>query len=438
MPLSRRCLLAAAGVTLVGGCNEADQPSREETVTPAEVPLSGDAALAAAADVEVPEIPSATVVSDEHRANLAAGAERLVEAAEEASESADGVDVSDVRGSLRNPENPVERAPVETIRETRSGREYRRAISRLEDAGTVLGYVRAETGALDVESVREASRREREKFDALKDRFSYRFRRPVDRFLPTITSAESAIEGAGTDLTRAEREAAGLDSVPEAELSSEIASAWSRIEQSRLSRTNAAGFVRTAVDPSTPLRDDAVNDVIGTQVNELRSLELPPDEEASAVQVPERIRTVTSTVRSRRSELLRGADPGDPTNPSRGELLFGSLRVRSEIEAFGAAADLTFELQERETFPGRRLPAEKREAVGRLETLAGAAPLPRRLGELAEDMVTFGDRLQSTGGSNPVATAFFMYVAAQEYVDIALARAETLATALEAPDDTGG
>jgi hypothetical protein len=440
MPFSRRGFFATTGAALLAGCNEADQPTREETVTPVDVPLSSDAALAEAADIEVPAIPSAVIVSDEHQADLVARAEGLVETADEEATSADDVELSDVWGSLRNPENVLGRAreAVETLRETRSRREYRRAISRLEDVGTVLGYVRAETSELDVEAVRAALEREQAAFDALQDRFEYRFRAPVDRYLPTITAAESGIERTRNELSRAERGVEGLDSGPEPVTSQDIAGAWARIELVRLWRTNAVGFARTAVDPSRPLRRDAVTDVLGTQLDEVASQELLRDEDAGSVQVPQRIRSIVSTVRSRRSQLLRGADPGDPANPSTSKLLFNSLQVRAEIEAFGAAGELTFELLERETFPAKRLVSEKREAVQRLEALTGAAPLPRRLGRLAEDMVTFGDRLESASrGGNPVATAFFVYVAAREYVDLALDRAETLTSALEAPDDTG-
>ncbi|PSQ33234.1 hypothetical protein BRD11_05595 [Halobacteriales archaeon SW_12_69_24] len=75
---------------------------------------------------------------------------------------------------------------------------------------------------------------------------------------------------------------------------------------------------------------------------------------------------------------------------------------------------------------------EKRAAVEALDRLAGAAPLPRSLGEIAEPLVTYGDRLKENQGTNPVAATYFMYVAAGAVVDLSIERGERLAAALDA------
>lgn len=435
MSSSRRRFLVAVGAALLAGCNESSQSSRDGTVTPVDVPQSDDDALETAAQVAVPAVPPGVVVGDDHREAVIEHAEGLVDRAARELEAAGGVDLADIE-VIRNREDPFEaaRQVVEELREGPDPRPFRRLDREFADVGAIVGYVRAETGELDTGAVRAAFRTERDGYADLTAGLEYRVATPVIQFLPTVAAAEGALEHAGNRLDTVEEAVGGLGDEPGTASSSELAVAWRRVEQVRLAKANAAGFLGTATDPSATARETELEDELERQRRAIRSLELPAGPDGSAGPVPERMRTILSTVRSRRSDVLDGAGRDVPSGPTLVEALLRVVRVRGEVEAFGTAASLTFDRMDGGGIAEGQLVEEKRHAVERLETLAGAAPLQRRVGSLAEDMVTFGDRLQPGQGTDPVATAHFVYVGAQEFADRALTRGEALADSLGDPD----
>ncbi|WP_254837726.1 hypothetical protein [Natronomonas marina] len=436
MSSSRRRFLAAVGAALVAGCNESSRPTRERTVTPVDVPRSEDGALEAAAEIPVPSVPPAAVVDGDHREAVVAAAEELLERAERELEAAAGIDLAEIDAPLRDPEDPFEaaRRALDELREGPDPRNFRRFDRAFADAGTVLGYVRAEADSLDAGAVRAAVRRERDGYEGLQADVEYRLTTPVVQYLPTVAVAESALGHAGNRLDTVENRVGGLDETSGTPSSSEIAAAWRRVEQFRLARTNAAGFLGTGTEPSAAPRRDAIESAVERQLSALRSLSVPEAPGSEAGAGPERVRTILSTIGSRRSDLLDGTGRDVSEGPRRVVELLEAVRVRGELEAFGTAAAVTADRMDRGRLPAELLVEEKRRATDRLETLSAAAPLQRRVGALAVDMVTYGDRLRSEQGTNPTATAHFMYVGGRAFADRALTRGEALADALEDPD----
>ncbi|PSP48699.1 hypothetical protein BRC75_05770 [Halobacteriales archaeon QH_7_69_31] len=389
MPTSRRRFVAAAGAALLSGCSGTDEPDRTATVTPVEVPRSAGDVLSAVESVPVPSVPPAPVVSAAHRRAVVGHVDEGIRAAEAALAAADDVALADVES--------------------------------LEDSAAPFETCRSHLRAYGTEPTRRRFRRVARAFLAS----------PAVQLLPTAAVGEAVLERAGDTRQAARRATAELaePTPPEA------ADIWRSVESLRLETTNAAGYIGTAFDPSAPPRDDAVSERTGRHIEALASLEAPRRPNGRAP--PSRVRTVLSTVRSRRSAVLAAADPTDPETARRLELLLDAVRIRGQLEAFDAAAAATFaRLDAEEGFPTERLMPEKRAAVDRVRALAEAAPLPRHLGQLAEDMVTYGDRLEPDRGTDPVATAHFMYVAAGAYVDRSLERGQRLAAALD--PGTGG
>ncbi|PSP66264.1 hypothetical protein BRC85_10895 [Halobacteriales archaeon QS_1_69_70] len=426
-PTSRRRFVAAAGAALLSGCSGTDEPDRTATVTPVEVPRSAGDVLSAVESVPVPSVPPAPVVSAAHRRAVVGHVDERIRAAEAALAAADGVALADVE-SLEDSAAPFEacRSHLRDYGTEPTRQRFRRVARAFDDVAAVVGYARAASGDLDAEALRGAVDAARTGLSELDDALEYRLASPAVELLPTAAAGEAVLERAGETRQAARRAAAELaePTPPEA------ADVWRSVESLRLETTNAAGYIGTAFDPTAPPRDGVISERTGRHIEALASLEAPRRPNGRAP--PSRVRTVLSSVRSRRSAVLAAADPTDPETARRLELLLDAVRIRGQLEAFDAAAAATFaRLDAEEDFPTERLVPEKRAAVDRVRALAEAAPLPRHLGRLAEDMVTYGDRLEPDRGTDPVATAHFMYVAAGAYVDRSLERGQRLAAALD-------
>lgn len=428
MPSSRRRFLIAAGVAVLAGCGESNQGQDGRTATPVDVPQSAADVLDMAEQVPVPAVPPATVISDEHRRAVGRNAEDRIETAEATLASTDDVTLADVRDVL-NSTAPFQRArrEIDRYREMPSRPRFRRVERALGDVASVQGYVRTANGDLDVEAVRTAIASDRDDHaNPLADP-GYRLASPVMQFLPTVGAAEAAIDRAGDSLDRAERAVAQIEDAAESPQPASIAVAWRGIEGFRLERTNAAGYLDTALDPGSRPRDDALVEAVRTNLDAVSTLDVPRRVDGRLLPAP--VRAVLTTVRSRRSSLVAAAGRSDPGKGRRVGLLLSAVDIRNRLEAFADATDATFERPDEEGLPNERLPPAKRRAVDRIDTLAGGAPLQRRIGRSAVAMVKEGDRLRPGQGTDPVASAHFMYVAGRSFAALAMTRGERLADA---------
>jgi hypothetical protein len=428
MRISRRRFVAAAGGACLAGCNSAEEPERTETVTPVDVPRSDGEVLEAVDSVPVPSIPPAPTVSTAHRRSVVTHVADRIETAEAALAEADDVALADVE-RLDDLEGSFDayRSNLAAYEADPDRRRFRRLARTVDDVARIIGHVRSATGDLDADGIRTAFAAAREDAVELTDGLEYRLAPPVVERYPTATAGEAVLDRIEDVRLAAQREVAELaEPTP-----TEAAAVWRSVESLRLETTNAAGYLETGLDPAAPSRTVAIASLAGDHLEALESLAVPRRADGRAI--PPRIETALSSARSRRSELLAAADPTDPERARRLELLTEAVRVRGHLEAFDAAAEATFPLLDSDAgVPAEELMPEKRAAVEGLDRLAGAAPLPRSLGEIAEPLVTYGDRLKENQGTNPVAATYFMYVAAGAVVDLSIERGERLAAALDA------
>ena len=432
MQFTRRRLLCVAGAALAAGCSESEEPTRDGTVTPVEVPRSPEGALSEAVDVPVPTVPTGVLLGDDHRRQVIEHLEELRDRSEADLADADGIDPNDIPRELGGPgriESAGER--IESLAESSDPERFRRVDRKFRSLGRVAGYARARSGGLDVDRLREALESEQSATDALVDGVEYRIAPPVARHLPTVEAAEQALGHAENRLSAAERAVEAAAEAEDSDRSTHVGTAWGRIEQARIARTNAAGFLGTATDPAAPSRRAAVDDAYRT-VREATEIPGPPPEVESADrQRTERMRTVLSSVLSRASEVHER--PVDEAGGSErvGELLT-AVRVRNEAHAFVGAAESTLERLDGDSFPPGAVVEEKRRAVNSVSRLAETAPLKRELGGLAEDIIEYGDRLAAgSEETNALTGAHFVYVGARRFVERSLASGERLSAALD-------
>lgn len=432
MGTNRRRFITATGAVLLAGCNEQSEPEREATVTPADVPRSADDILKDVETIPVPTVEAGPVVSDSHRQSVARQAEDRVETAETELAGADDVDLDAVDG-LRQTEAPfgTAREQIRDYRDTSDPRRFIRLRNAVRDMGVIIGHVRAATGVLGVDGLRTALDDAQAEYVALGQDADYRLASPVIDLLPTLAAAEASLERASDRRRAAERrfpdESGGGTSVAPAE----VARVWGLVETVRLESTNAGGYIQTSLDDDAPSRDAGISAAITENLEALRSLEVP--RRADGGPLPSQVQTVLSSTRARRSEVFAAADPTEPESANRVELLLEAASLRGQFEAFEVAGEETFARLEGETFPAERIPDAKRLAVDRVEALSNGAPLQRHLGGLADDMVTFADRIRAGMGNAPVASAHFMYVSGRAFAEVSLSRGESLADRL-APD----
>jgi hypothetical protein len=430
--ITRRRLLCVTGAALAAGCSESEEPTRDRTVTPVEVPRSAEDATTEATDVPVPTVPEGVILSDAHRQRVVGYLESLRERAERELTAADGVDREDLplEGRETNQFESVGHR-IENLAEATDHGRFRRVDRRFRSLGVVVGYVRAETGGLDVDGLRKALESEQSATRELADGLEYRIAPPVMRHLPTVEAAEETLGHAEARLRAAERAVEAAAEADDDGRSETVGSAWGRIEQVRIARTNAAGILETATDPDAPSRRAEIDDQYRA-VREATEYPDPPESDGSADdRNTERIRTILSSVLSRLSDVLdRPAE--DLADTERVTHLLDAVRVRNEAEALVDAAELTYERLDGDSFPPEAVPEEKRRGVDSVESLAEAAPLQRELGRLAEDMLSYGDRrlAGASDGSKALGEAHFVYVGAQRFVDRSLADGRMLAAAL--------
>jgi len=431
MDASRRRVLLVAGAALAAGCSESEEPTRDSTVTPVEVPRSPGGALSDAADVPVPSVPASVLVSDDHRRQVVEHLEELLERTEADLADADGVDPDDVPRELGGP-GRVESAGkrIENLAASSDPERFRRVDRQFRSLGRVAGYARAKTGSLDVDGLREAFESERSATRTLVDGVEYRVAPPVARHLPTVEAAEQALGSAESRLRAAERAVETAAEADDDDRSVAVGTAWGRIEQARIARTNAAGFLGTATDPEAPSRRATIDDAYRTVREETEIPDPPPGVESADGERTERMRNVLSSVLSRASEVHeRPADDVDESERV-GELLT-AVQVGNEARAFVGAAESTLRRLDGDSFPPGAVTEEKQRAVDSMTRLAEAAPLQRELGGLAENIVEYGDRLAATSEETDALTgSHFVYVGARRFVEQSLADGERLSAAL--------
>lgn len=433
MGTNRRRFVAATVAALLAGCYERGEPEPEDTVTPADVPQSADDVLNEVASVPVPSVAPGTVVSDAHRRAVVDQARERLDTAEAELAAADDLGLADIEG-LRHSAAPFEtvREQIRGYREDPGTRRFRRLRNAVRDLGAIIGHVRAASGDLDGGDLRDVLDSAREAYVALDRDTGYRLEAPVIDLLPTLAAAEAALDRASDRRRSAER------SIPDGTTSGgavdpeRAARITGDLEMVRLETTNAGGYFDTALDAAAPSRDAAISDAISDHLGALQSTEIPSRPDGGPL--PSQVRTVLSTTRARRSDVLAAADPTDPASANRVELLLEAATLRGQLEAFETAGEETFGRLEDGSFPAERLPGAKRRAVDRVAALANGAPLQRHLGALADDMVTFADRIQAGMGSAPVASAHFMYVSGRAFADRSLSRGDRLADRLAAND----
>lgn len=388
----------------------------------------GDA-LASAARVPVPVIPSTVVVSDTHRRAVERRALDRIRAARRALDASEEVDLEDVLG-LWNPDAPFQagRRAVQSYRREPSPRRFAALIPCVGDAATILGHVRAARGDLGIDAVRTDYRTARDRYTTTTGRLEFRLATPVADLFPTVHTAVDALERAGTQRSVARRRVAGLSGARTAMLATTVAS----VELLRFETTNAEGYLATTLDPAAPGREATIVELADAHLSALATIDGPP--RPGGRRLPVAIRRSLAGLQSRRARLL-AAEPTALDPMDRVDLLLDALEVRGQLEAFAAAGEATYV---RAPEPGdrpQRVPAEKRRAVDRLESLAGSSALQRRLGRRGAALVAQGDRVDADDATESLSTSHFFYVAGRAFAALSLRRGDRVAQALETGAD---
>ena len=435
----RRFLLGAAALAGVAGCNERSARAGRETVTPVDVPRTDQEIVREATAIDAPSIPSAIRVSDAHLAAAVDHVETLRASVEELLESTDG---PSGEGSRNRPQEDVlERADerLESARETGPSEEAIHLVQRVvRDLARADGYLRAEQGTLDADSLRSDVEAEREATDALLDGFEYRIARPVDEVLPTAFAAERALEMADSlehvdDFLDDERDSDG-DAQRRVD---QLASIYRSLEVHRRRRDDAERYLETATDPDARSLRPAIDAELDDLADELAAIaERFPDEERSAREeetVADYFEDIRSNV-GRRTGRFRSELSAHRENGRRLNGLFSALRLLVEYESVTAAIDRTEPLLDGPEFPTSRLVTEKRRAVESVERVADGTPLQRYLARRATRMLESADRYSRDDGLNTrgLARMHLMYAGAAEWAELALERGDALSESLQA------
>ena len=434
MTPNRRRVLTAVGAVLLTGCSELDSAPGEpaRTVTPVEVPQSAESTRRRVDNLAVPEIPASVVVTDEHRRAVTAAVEELVETAEREFEAAKDVELAAIEDEIRNSQDPfnVARLILQRLRMSQAPRTYRRLGQGFGDIGTILGYVRAETGELDVASLLQAMAETRTGVSSLRNDFDYRLATPVQELFPTVVAAERALVYAESTLQDARQAIERLDGATNPE-SAAVGRAWGHLERTWLATRNAAGFLTTATESARSPRRDVIERAIETEREEAAAVE--ESQLTVADGAPASIRTSLREIRSRRSDLVT-ATINELAAGARAQGLFRAAKTRAEIEAFRVAVAAIEKRADEPDAPEERLLAARKAAIERLARLESATPLQRQLGRFAAEMVRRADRQRSGRPDGAVLTTRFMYVSARAFTDHMLSRGASIAEALGSGD----
>lgn len=438
MPSTRRSvLLGAAGtIAALAGCNESTSDGPRSTVTPVDVPKTRGEALEEAARLDKPEITPGVRVTEDHLAAAIADAESLVSDLRSAIDRAgDDIDLRDLqRRGADEPDDVVRRAEsrLESVREMDPSQDALSMVNgAVREVALPLGYIEAELGDLDRETLETAIDDEVAATEALADRFSYRVAAPISAYLPTLRVAETTRPDPG-DIENAREPLADAESgrIDEANA---IALARRQLEVNRRSRTDAARFLTTATDSDRPSVRAAIEDGLSAVHSEVEAIAEtyadrdPPDN----ISVEGEIRNIRIHVGRRSRRWLSELEDDDGSSSLR--LLLDVSRWLVEFASLDAAVARTIDAMDDEEIPSDAILAAKRDAVDAIGSASEGTALQRELASRSASLVRTADRNATTSDdARTVARTHLLYAAAAEWAVRALERGDWVASTLQA------
>jgi hypothetical protein len=439
MPSSRRGFLAGATAlaATLAGCNDETARSQRETVTPVEVPRTDEEVLREAAALDVPSLHAPVVVSEAHHA----AAVEQVEANRDAlvgrcQETDTPVDFEDVLGATDTPDAVLDEVDrrLEAARNTGPSPEALEVLRRaLRQVATANGYLLAETGDADVERYREAVESEEAAADPLREAFDYRVAEPGE-YLPTLYAAEQALDRL-EDASETEVRPGRADGEPDSRL---VATLNYRLELARRRRDDVERYLATATDPEGPPLRGPIGEELDAVRAELSAVAdrygADSGDRPDGQTVADDLRGIRWSV-GRRCERYLSSEPDAPPAGARVRVLLDGVDRLLEFESIDAAVERTVDRLGSREFPADRLLEEKRRAVDGLERAASAPALHRRLADTPARIVASADRFHRREDDMDVerlARTHLYYAGAAEWVERGLARADGLATVMQA------
>lgn len=436
MPSTRRRVLLGAAGTLaaLAGCNETTSDDYS-TVTPVDVPRSRSEILREAAEIEWPDLPPAVPVSEARLDRALTHAESLVSDLQTAAEANPDVELTGLRRAIPNdPNDIIERANAElqSAREADRARvALRRVESTVRDVALALGYIEAETGAVDRPAVEAMIEDEQAALNALTERFSYRIARPIGDHLPMFYEAERRL----TELRYLDHAREQLADADNGGIDEHTAFALVRqsVERTRLARSTIATLHDSATDAEAPSLRTAIPSVLADLREEVVAIaELYADRDPPNDASPKgRVRDIRIQVGRRSRRWLSELDDNDGEPSVR--LLVDIATYLTEFNAFDAAVTRTVDRFENGEIPAESVIESKEDAVEGIEAAASGTPLQRHLAERSEMLLETADRTASSDGdTRAVARAHLFYAGVAEWTTRAVDRGADLTASLEA------
>jgi hypothetical protein len=431
----RRVLLGAAGtLTALAGCNETTSDDYP-TVTPVDVPRSSSEILREAAEIEWPTLPPAVPISEERLDRTLAHAESLVSDLRAATEANPDVDLTGLRRAIPNDPNDIIKdanANLQSARETdRAEAALRRIESTVRDVALALGYIEAETGAVDRAAVEAMIEDEQAAVDALTEGFSYRIVRPLEAHLPMFYEAERRL----TEHRHLDRAREQLANTDDGGLDEHTAFALARenIEHSRLARSTIATLHDSATDADAPSLRAAIPPVLADLREEVEAIaESYADRDPASGSSPKsRVRNIRIHVGGRSRRWLSELDENDGEPSVR--LLVDIATYLTEFDALDAAVTRTVDRFENGEIPAESVIEAKEDAVEGMETVVDGTALQRHFAERSEVLLESADRIaRREGDERSVARAHLFYAGVAEWTARAVERGADLTASLEA------
>lgn len=436
----RRFLTGAAGaIAVLAGCNEQSSPSRQGTVTPIDVPQTDEELLQEAASIDVPSVPKAVIVSESHHQaaidhleSVRSAVESVLAESDIEPENYDGVRYGTPKSILDSTEKRLE--DVRDLGQTEQALNI--ATNTLRELSRLLGVLQAETGAADAESLRAELAAERDAIDALPSQFDYRVATPVERYLPTLYTAESKLENLteGPSPTRTKTEEPDGEAVSP----SRIGELRLHLEYLRRQRDDIEQFHATATDESAPSIRSRIDDALTELEPDIRAVveehgaETPEQSENSGRPGETRLRSVRQSVGRQGRQWATDLD----------DYREDGLRVLALVEAtewlllfeaVDTAVDRTLARLETDDFPAETIPNEKRRAVEAVAAVAEGTALERQLAGRAHELLRDGDQHAEREVVITEETAFvhLLYVSAAECARRGMARSEAIVDTLD-------
>ncbi|WP_178916922.1 hypothetical protein [Natronomonas gomsonensis] len=440
-PSTRRRFLAgtAGALAVLAGCNEQSSPSRQGTVTPVDVPQTDEELLQEAANIDVPSVPKAVIVSESHHQaaidhieSVRSAVESVLADSDIEPENYDGVRYGTPKSILDSTEKRLE-----DVRDLgRTEQALRVASNTLRELSRLLGVLQAETGAADAESLRSELEAERDAIDALPGQFDYCVATPVERYLPTLYAAESKLDNLTERPfpTRAETEEADDEAVQP----SRIGELRLHLEYLRRQRDDVEQFHATATDESAPSIRDRIDDALTGLEPDIRSIveehgtEAPEQPGGSGRPGETRFRSVRQSV-SRQGRRWATDLDDYREDGLRVLALVDATEWLVLFEAVDTAVDRTLARLEADDFPAETIPTEKRRAAEAVTTVAEGTALQRQLAGRAHGLLRNGDRHAEREVAITEETAFahLLYVSAAECARQGVARSGATLDTLE-------